>query len=164
MTSYSGRRTGEGVRVALVCGRFNELVTERLLSGAREGLVRHGVDEASVTVAWVPGAFELPLVAARLASSGQFDAVVCLGAVIRGATAHFDHVAGQCAAGVQRAQLDSGVPVVFGVLTTDTVEQALDRAGGKAGNKGFDAAATALEMCDLLRQLPGPAPAAGDGG
>ncbi|MDP9389770.1 MAG: 6,7-dimethyl-8-ribityllumazine synthase [Actinomycetota bacterium] len=164
MTSYSGRRTGEGVRVALVCGRFNELVTERLLSGAREGLVRHGVDEASVTVAWVPGAFELPLVAARLASSGQFDAVVCLGAVIRGATAHFDHVAGQCAAGVQRAQLDSGVPVVFGVLTTDTVEQALDRAGGKAGNKGFDAAATALEMCDLLRQLPGPALAAGDGG
>jgi 6,7-dimethyl-8-ribityllumazine synthase len=164
VTSYSGRRTGEGVRVALVCGRFNELVTERLLSGAREGLVRHGVDEASVTVAWVPGAFELPLVAARLASSGQFDAVVCLGAVIRGATAHFDHVAGQCAAGVQRAQLDSGVPVVFGVLTTDTVEQALDRAGGKAGNKGFDAAATALEMCDLLRQLPGPTPAVGDGG
>ncbi len=161
MTSYSGRRTGDGVRVALVCGRFNELVTERLLAGARDGLVRHGVDEDSVAVAWVPGAFELPLVAARLASSGRFDAVVCLGAVIRGATAHFDHVAGQCAAGVQRAQLDSGVPVVFGVLTTHTVEQALDRAGGKAGNKGFDAAATALEMCDLLRQLPGPV--AGDG-
>ena len=157
MTTFSGQRRGEGLRVGLVCSRFNELVTERLLAGAHDGLVRHGVDEASITVAWVPGAFELPLVAARLAASGECDAVVCLGAVIRGATPHFDYVAGQCAAGVQRAQLDSGVPVIFGVLTTDDVDQALERAGGKAGNKGFDAAAAAIEMADLLRQLPKPA-------
>ena len=160
MTTISGQRQGEGLRVALVCSRFNELVTERLLAGARDGLLRHGVDEASITLAWVPGAFELPLAAARLASSGECDAVVCLGAVIRGATAHFDFVAGQCAAGVQRAQLDTGIPVIFGVLTTDTVDQALDRAGGKSGNKGFDAAAAAIEMADLLRQLP---KAGGDG-
>ena len=162
MTSFSGQRRGEGLRVALVCSRFNELVTERLLAGAHDGLLRHGVDESSVTVAWVPGAFELPLAALRLAASGDCDAVVCLGAVIRGATPHFDHVAGQCAAGVQRAQLDTGVPVIFGVLTTDTVDQALDRAGGKSGNKGFDAAAAAIEMADLLRQLPKPS--AGDRG
>lgn len=160
MATISGQRQGDGLRVALVCSRFNELVTERLLAGAHDGLLRHGVDESSITLAWVPGAFELPLAALRLAGSGEYDAVVCLGAVIRGATAHFDHVAGQCAAGMQRAQLDTGVPVIFGVLTTDTVEQALDRAGGKSGNKGFDAAAAAIEMADLLRQLPKPGPRA----
>ena len=153
-TTFSGQRRGEGMRIALVCSRFNELVTERLLAGAKDGLVRHGVDEASITVAWVPGAFELPLAALRLAQSGECDAVVCLGAVIRGTTPHFDYVAGQCAGGVMRAQLDTGVPVIFGVLTTDDVDQALERAGGKAGNKGFDAAAAAIEMADLLRQLP----------
>ena len=162
MTTFSGQRRGDGLRVALVCSRFNDLITDRLLAGARDGLVRHGVDEASITVAWVPGAFEIPLAAARLAASGECDAVVCLGAVVRGATPHFDHVAGQCAAGIQRAQLDTGVPVVFGVLTTDTLEQALDRAGGKSGNKGFEAAAAAIEMADLLRQLPKP-PAGGRG-
>ena len=161
MTTHEGQLRGEGLRVALVCSRFNGLVTDRLLAGARDGLERHGVDGASVTVAWVPGAFELPLAALRLAASGECDAVVCLGAVIRGATAHFDYVAGQCAAGVMRAQLDTGVPVVFGVLTTDTLEQALDRAGGKAGNKGFDAAAAAIEMADLLRQLPKASPRSG---
>lgn len=160
MTTIRGQLRGDGLRVAVVCSRFNDLVTERLLAGVRDGLVRHGVDEGSITVAEVPGAFELPLVAARLASSGEYDAVVCVGAVIRGATPHFDLVAGQCAAGLQRAQLDTGVPVVFGVLTTDTVEQALDRAGGKAGNKGFAAAAAAIEMVDVLRQLPKP-PAGG---
>ncbi len=162
MTTFSGQRRGDGLRVAVVCSRFNDLITDRLLAGARDGLVRHGVDEASITVAWVPGAFEIPLAAARLAASGECDAVVCLGAVVRGATPHFDHVAGQCAAGIQRAQLDTGVPVVFGVLTTDTLEQALDRAGGKSGNKGFEAAAAAIEMADLLRQLPKP-PAGGRG-
>ena len=156
MTTFSGQQRGQGLRVALVCSRFNDLVTERLLAGATDGLLRHGVDEASVTVAWVPGAFELPLAASRLAASGEVDAVVCLGAVIRGATAHFDYVAGQCAAGVQRVQLETGVPVIFGVLTTETVEQALDRAGGKSGNKGFDAATAAIEMADLLSQLPKP--------
>jgi 6,7-dimethyl-8-ribityllumazine synthase len=154
MTSYSGQLRGDGLRVAIVCGRFNDLITERLLAGARDGLLRHGVDEASITEAWVPGAFELPLVAKRLASSGEYDAVICLGAVIRGATGHYEHVAGQCAAGIQHAQLETGVPVVFGVLTTDTIEQAIERAGTKAGNKGYESAETAIEMADLLRQLP----------
>src|SRR5687768_15401371 len=154
MTSYEGQMRGEGLQVAIACGRFNDFITERLLAGCRDGLMRHGVDEASVTVAWAPGAFELPLVAQRLAASGDFDAVVCLGAVIRGATGHYEHVAGQCAAGIQRVQLDTGVPIVFGVLTTDTIEQAIERAGTKAGNKGFEAAMTAIEMADLLRQLP----------
>src|SRR5215469_12701826 len=153
MTTYEGRLAGAGLRVALACSRFNDLITERLRAGARDGLIRHGVDEASITEAWVPGAFELPLVAHRLAGSGEFDAVVCLGAVIRGATGHYEHVAGQCAAGIQRAQLDTGVPVIFGVLTTDTIEQAIERAGTKAGNKGYDAAVAAIEMADLLRQL-----------
>lgn len=151
---YEGRLRGEGIRVALACSRFNDLITERLVAGARDGLIRHGVDEASITEAWVPGSFELPLVALRLAASGEYDAVVALGAVIRGATGHYEHVAGQCAAGLQRAQLDTGVPVVFGVLTTETLDQALERAGVKAGNKGFEAAMTAIEMVDLLRQLP----------
>jgi 6,7-dimethyl-8-ribityllumazine synthase len=154
MTSYEGRLDGAGLRVALVCSRFNDLITTRLVAGARDALVRHGVDPSSISEAWVPGAFELPLVARRLAGSGEFDAVVCLGAVIRGATGHYEHVAGQCAAGIQRAQLDTGVPVIFGVLTTDTIEQAIERAGTKAGNKGADAAAAAIEMADLLRQLP----------
>ncbi|MBW3556054.1 MAG: 6,7-dimethyl-8-ribityllumazine synthase [Actinobacteria bacterium] len=153
-STYDGSLDGSGLRVALACGRFNDLITERLLSGALDALRRLGVDDQSITVAWAPGAFELPLVAQRFATSGDFEAVVCLGAVIRGATAHFDHVAGQCAAGIQRVQLDTGVPVVFGVLTTDTIEQALERAGTKAGNKGFEAAVAAVEMADLLRQLP----------
>ena len=154
MTEYEGQLRGEGLRVGIAAARFNDFITERLLAGARDGLLRHGVDEASITVAWAPGAFELPLVAQRLASSNEYDAVVCLGAVIRGATGHYEHVAGQCAAGIERVQLDTGVPVVFGVLTTETVEQAIERAGTKAGNKGFESAMTAIEMVDLLRQLP----------
>jgi 6,7-dimethyl-8-ribityllumazine synthase len=154
VNDYGGALRGDGLRLAVVCSRFNELVTDRLLAGALDGLIRHGVDPASVTVAWVPGAFEVPLAAAQLAASGEVDAVICVGAVIRGATGHYEHVAGQCAAGVQRAQLDTGVPVVFGVLTTETTEQALERAGGKGGNKGFEAATAAIEMVDLLRQLP----------
>ncbi|MBA2750668.1 MAG: 6,7-dimethyl-8-ribityllumazine synthase [Actinobacteria bacterium] len=154
VNEYGGALRGDGLRLAVVCSRFNELVTDRLLAGALDGLIRHGVDPASVTVAWVPGAFEVPLAAAQLAASGEVDAVICVGAVIRGATGHYEHVAGQCAAGVQRAQLDTGVPVVFGVLTTETTEQALERAGGKGGNKGFEAATAAIEMVDLLRQLP----------
>jgi 6,7-dimethyl-8-ribityllumazine synthase len=154
MTTYEGQLRGDGLRIALVCARFNDFITERLLTGARDALLRHGVDEDSIIVAWAPGAFELPLVAQRLAASGEVDAVVCLGAVIRGATGHYEHVAGQCAAGIQRAQLDTGVPVLFGVLTTETVEQAIERAGTKAGNKGFEAAVSAIEMADLLRQLP----------
>ena len=154
MTSYNGQLRGDGLRVAITCSRFNDFITERLLSGAHDGLTRHGVDSASVDVVWVPGAFELPLAAKRLAGSGDYDAVICLGAVIRGATGHYEHVAGQCAAGIQRAQLDTGVPVIFGVLTTDTVEQAIERAGTKAGNKGFEAAMAAIETADVMRQLP----------
>ncbi|MDP8953638.1 MAG: 6,7-dimethyl-8-ribityllumazine synthase [Actinomycetota bacterium] len=154
MSTYVGHLRGEGIRVALACARFNDLVTERLLAGARDGLARHGVDEASITVVWAPGAVELPLVAQRLAAAGEVDAVIALGAVIRGATDHHSHVGGQCAAGLQRVALDTGIPVAFAVLTTDTLDQALERAGAKAGNKGYEAAETALEMVDLLRQLP----------
>jgi 6,7-dimethyl-8-ribityllumazine synthase len=154
MTSYNGNLNGSGMRIAIACARFNDAITERLLAGARDGLLRHGVDEASISVAWAPGAFELPLVCQQLAVSGEYDAVIALGAVIRGATGHYEHVAGQCAAGLLRAQLDTGVPVIFGVLTTETIEQALERAGTKAGNKGFEGAAAAIEMVDLLRQLP----------
>jgi 6,7-dimethyl-8-ribityllumazine synthase len=156
MTTYEGKLRGDGLRIAIAASRFNDFITERLLSGARDGLLRHGVDAASITTAWAPGAFELPLVAQRLAVSGDYDAVICLGAVIRGATGHYEHVAGQCAAGIERVQLDTGVPVVFGVLTTENVEQAVERAGTKAGNKGFESAMTAIEMADLLRQLPKP--------
>lgn len=144
---------GDGIRVAIACGRFNDLITERLLKGAVDGLIRHGVQEADVTVVWAPGSFELPLVAQRLAERDDIDAVIALGAVIRGATGHYEHVAGQCAAGLQRVQLDSGKPVVFGVLTTETIEQAIERAGTKAGNKGYESAETAIEMVNLLKQL-----------
>jgi 6,7-dimethyl-8-ribityllumazine synthase len=156
MPTYEGRLDASGLRVAIVVSRFNETITRQLLEGALSGLRRCGLDDAGTTVAWVPGAMELPLAARRLAASGEFDAVIALGAVIRGATAHFEHVAGQAAAGLTRAALDTDVPVVFGVLTTDTIEQAIERSGTKAGNKGFDAALTAIEMADLLRQLPKP--------
>jgi 6,7-dimethyl-8-ribityllumazine synthase len=152
--SYTGRLHGDGLRVAVITSRFNDLVTDRLHAGCVDGLVRHGVDPASITDVSVPGALELPLAAQRLAASGEVDAVVCLGAVIRGSTDHHIHVGGQCAAGLARVQLDTGVPVVFGVLTTDDLAAALERAGGKMGNKGYEAAATAIEMADLLRQLP----------
>jgi 6,7-dimethyl-8-ribityllumazine synthase len=154
MTSYEGRLAGQGMHIAIACSRFNDLITSRLLAGAKDGLLRLGVDEVAIVVAWAPGAFELPLVAHQLAASGEFDAVITLGAVIRGATSHYELVAGQCAAGIQRAQLDTGVPVIFGVLATETIEQAIERAGTKAGNKGFEAAQTAIEMVDLMRQLP----------
>jgi 6,7-dimethyl-8-ribityllumazine synthase len=154
MTSYVGRLRGDGLRVAVVASRSNDLVTDRLLAGCLDGLARLGVDAASVTQVSVPGALELALAAQRMASSGDHDAVVCIGAVIRGSTDHHIHVGGQCAAGVARVQLETGIPVVFCVLTTDSLEQAMERAGGKSGNKGFEAAATAVEMADLLAQLP----------
>jgi len=152
--TYEGSLTGAGLRIAIAASRFNEAIVSRLVDGATDGLRRHGVDSASIDIAWTPGAFELPLVAARLAASGAYDAVITLGAVIRGATGHYELVAGQCAAGVQRAQLDTGVPVVFEVPTTETIEQAVERSGTKAGNKGFEAAAAAIEMASLLGQLP----------
>jgi 6,7-dimethyl-8-ribityllumazine synthase len=153
-SQYEGRLDATGMRMAVVAGRFNDAVTKPLLEGALDGLREYGLDPADVPVVWVPGAYEIPLVAKRLAGSGDLDAVICLGAVIRGGTPHFDYVAGQCAAGVTRAALDTDVPVIFGVLTTDDVDQAMERAGGSEGNKGREAAVTAIEMVDLLRQLP----------
>jgi 6,7-dimethyl-8-ribityllumazine synthase len=150
---HAGTWDGRGLRIGVVAARFNDAITERLLAGARGALARVGVADDDVVLAWVPGAFEIPLVARRLAASGRVDAVVCLGAVVRGATPHFDHVAGQCAAGVARVGLDTGVPAVFGVLTTDTLDQAFERAGTKAGNKGADAALAAVELATLLRAL-----------
>ncbi len=154
MTIFEGKLTGRGMKFALVVGRFNELISTRLYEGALDCLRRHEVAEDDVDVAWVPGAFEMPLVAKRLAGDGRYDGVICLGAVIRGGTPHFDYVAAEVAKGVARVSLDTGVPVVFGVLTTDTIEQAVERAGTKAGNKGWSAAATALEMANLGRALP----------
>ena len=145
--------TGTGIRIGIICGRFNDLITDRLLSGALDTLRRHGVADGDVTVVWVPGAFEMPLAAKVLAARDDIDAVLTLGAVIRGATGHYDHVAGQAAAGIARAALDTGTPVVFGVLTTETLEQALDRAGAKVGNKGAEAAVTAIEMVHVLRAI-----------
>jgi len=157
-SSYAGDPGRPQARVAVVCSKFNGGITTRLLDGALEGLEVHGVKLQSVAVVWVPGAFEVPLAALRMAESGNFDAVVGLGAVIKGETAHFDFVAGQCAAGLQRAALDTGVPVILGVLTTDTVDQALSRSDAGAANKGYEAVVTALEMADLMEQLPARAP------
>ena len=153
MTTFGGQLIATAGRYALVCGRFNDLIVERLRHGAVDTLTRHGVASADIDVVWVPGAWELPLVAKRLAGSGEYVAVICLGAVIRGSTAHFEHVAGQCAAGIQRVALDTGIPVAFGVLTTETIEQAIERAGTKAGNKGAEAAMAALETVSVLNQL-----------
>jgi 6,7-dimethyl-8-ribityllumazine synthase len=145
---------GSGMRIAVVCSRFNDHVTLRLLDGVERGLARHGVSPSDVTVVWVPGAFEIPLAARRLAAADAYDGVACLGAVIRGETAHFDFVARECARGVQQAAADSGVPMAFGVLTTDTLEQALSRAGGKHGNKGWDAAMAVMQIASVLEQIP----------
>jgi 6,7-dimethyl-8-ribityllumazine synthase len=151
--TFQGELRGAGLRIGLVVSRFNELVTTRLLTGAREALERHGVRDEDVDVAWVPGAFELPLAARRLAESRRYDALVCLGAVIRGETPHFEFVAAEAARGVADVARDTGVPAIFGVITPNTLEQALDRAGGKVGNKGYDAVVSAIEMANLLRQL-----------
>jgi 6,7-dimethyl-8-ribityllumazine synthase len=154
-TAYEGNLDATGMRMAIVAGRFNDAVTKPLLEGALDGLREHGLTSDDVPVVWVPGSYEIPLVAQRFAASGDVDAVICLGAVIRGDTPHFEYVAGQCAAGVTRVALDTGVPVIFGVQTTDDFDQAMARAGGTEGNKGREAALTAIEMVDLLRQLPG---------
>jgi 6,7-dimethyl-8-ribityllumazine synthase len=154
MKVHEGSVEARGRRFAVAVSRFNDVVTGPLLEGALSAFRRHGIGDDDVEVAWAPGAFELPLVARRLADSGQFDAVVCLGAVIRGETAHFDYVAAECARGIQDVALATGVPCIFGVLTTDSLAQALDRAGGKHGNKGWEAATAAMEMAGLLDSLP----------
>jgi 6,7-dimethyl-8-ribityllumazine synthase len=154
MQVYEGTLTTPPGRFALVAARFNHFVVEHLVGGAVDGLKRHGVGEEAIDVVWVPGSFEVPFVAQRLAQSGRYAALICLGAVIRGDTDHYDYVAGEAAKGVAQAALATGVPVIFGILTCDTLEQAINRAGAKGGNKGFEAAVSAIEMVNLLRQLP----------
>ncbi len=152
---YEGHLLGQGLKFGLVAGRFNEFITNKLVSGALDALNRHGVQDQDIEVAWVPGAFEIPFVAGKMAAMNKYDAVICLGAVIRGATPHFDYVAGEVAKGVARVGLESGVPAIFGVITADTIEQAIERAGTKAGNKGWDAAVTAIEMANLMKNMNG---------
>ena len=152
-STFEGRLWGEGLSIAIVVSRFNDLVTRQLLAGAEDGLRRHGVEAEGVDVAWVPGAFEIPLTARKLAESGRYQAVICLGAVIRGETPHFEYVATQVSSGIAQASLETGVPVIFGIITADSLEQALERAGGKMGNKGYESAASAIEMANLMRGL-----------
>ncbi|MDD2335967.1 MAG: 6,7-dimethyl-8-ribityllumazine synthase [Geobacteraceae bacterium] len=152
-TYIEGKLDASGLSIGILVSRFNSFISERLLEGALDGLLRHGIADEKIVVARVPGAFEIPLAAKKMAESGKFDAVICLGAVIRGATPHFDYVASEVSKGVAHVSLDSGIPVVFGVLTTDSIEQAIERAGTKAGNKGFDSAVTAIETVNLLKGL-----------
>lgn len=152
-TVVEGIFDASGKRFALVASRFNELISRKLLEGAIDCLVRHKADQNDISIVWVPGAFEMPLVAKKLAKSDKYDAVICLGAVIRGSTTHFDYVAAEVSKGIASVGLETGKPVIFGVLTTDTIEQAIERAGTKSGNKGFDAALSAIEMTDLLGKL-----------
>ena len=153
MKTYEGKLVSKSIKVGIVAARFNEFITSKLLSGALDGLLRHEVREDDVHVAWVPGAFEIPLVAAKMAKSGRYDAVICLGAVIRGSTNHYDYVCNEVSKGIAAVSLESGVPVLFGVLTTENIEQAIERAGTKAGNKGYDCAVSAIEMVNLLHEL-----------
>ncbi|WP_433742636.1 6,7-dimethyl-8-ribityllumazine synthase [Falsibacillus pallidus] len=152
---YEGNLVGTGLKVGIIVSRFNEFITGKLLSGAEDALKRHGVDMEDVDIAWVPGAFEIPLTAKKMAETNKYDAVITLGTVIRGATPHFDYVSNEVAKGVASAGMNSGVPVVFGVLTTDTIEQAIERAGTKAGNKGWEAGVTAIEMANLYKTFEG---------
>lgn len=152
--TYTGHLVGTDLKIGIIAGRFNDFITSKLVEGATDALSRHGVAAEHIDTAWVPGAFEIPLIAKKMAASGKYDAVVTLGTVIRGATPHFDYVCGEAAKGVSHASLETGVPVTFGVLTTETIEQAIERAGTKAGNKGAEAAVTAIEMANLMKVLP----------
>ena len=153
MKLLEGNVIGTGLKVGIVAARFNEFIVGKLVSGAQDALVRHGVDTDDIEIAWVPGAFEIPLIAQKMAQSGKYDMVLCLGAVIRGSTSHYDLVCNECAKGVAQVSLASGIPVLFGVVTTDTIEQAIERAGTKAGNKGYDVACSGIEMANLIRSL-----------
>ncbi|MBE5998218.1 MAG: 6,7-dimethyl-8-ribityllumazine synthase [Eubacteriales bacterium] len=153
MRTLEGKLVAKGIRIGIVAARFNEFITSKLLSGAMDALVRHDVPEESIDVAWVPGAFEIPLIASKMAGTGKYDAVICLGAVIRGSTSHYDYVCSEVSKGIATVSLQTGVPVMFGVVTTENIEQAIERAGTKAGNKGYDCALGALEMADLIRRM-----------
>lgn len=155
MKTFEGILVSKEIRIGIVVARFNEFITSKLLSGALDGLKRHEVSEDSINIAWVPGAFEIPLIASKMAKSGKYDAVICLGAVIRGSTTHYDYVCSEVSKGIAHVSLNSDIPVMFGVLTTENIEQAIERAGTKAGNKGFDCAVGAIEMVNLIRDMQG---------
>lgn len=150
---FEGMLQGKGLKIGLVISRFNEFITGKLLDGAKDAMKRHGVNDIDIDTAWVPGAFEIPLVAKKLAETKKYDAIICLGAVIRGATPHFEYVANEVSKGIAKIGLDSGIPVTYGIVTADTLEQAIERAGTKAGNRGFDAAVDAIEMANLLKGI-----------
>lgn len=153
MKVLEGFYDGQGLKIAIVASRFNEFITSKLIGGAEDCLRRHNVNDNDITLAWVPGAFEIPVIAKKLAKSGKYDAVICVGAVIRGSTSHYDYVCAEVSKGIASVSLETEIPVLFGVLTTDTIEQAIERAGTKAGNKGYDCAMSALEMVQLLRKV-----------
>lgn len=153
MRKIEGNLVAEGIRIGIVISRFNEFITSKLLGGAMDGLIRHGMNEDDITAVWVPGAFEIPLIASRMARSGKYDAVICLGAVIRGSTDHYNYVCNEVSKGIASVSLETGIPVLFGVLTTDSIEQAIERAGTKAGNKGYDCALSAIEMVNLMKNI-----------
>lgn len=153
MKTFEGKLVSKQIKIGIVAARFNEFITAKLLSGAMDALVRHDVAEEDIHVAWVPGAFEIPLIASKMAKSGKYDAVICLGAVIRGSTSHYDFVCNEVSKGIAAVSLETDVPVMFGVLTTENIEQAIERAGTKAGNKGYDCAVSAIEMVNLIREL-----------
>ncbi|RHP85577.1 6,7-dimethyl-8-ribityllumazine synthase [Roseburia sp. AM59-24XD] len=153
MKVLEGKVVADGAKIGIVAARFNEFIVSKLIAGARDGLVRHNVEDDDITLAWVPGAFEIPVMAKKMAESGKYDAVICLGAVIRGATSHYDYVCAEVSKGIASVSLETGVPVMFGVVTTDNIEQAIERAGTKAGNKGYDCALGAIEMINLAKQM-----------
>ncbi|MDY0405179.1 6,7-dimethyl-8-ribityllumazine synthase [Virgibacillus sp. 179-BFC.A HS] len=153
MKTMNGKLNGEGMKIGIVVARFNEFITSKLLAGAKDSLIRHGVQEDDITATWVPGAFEIPLLAQKMAESGRYDGLIALGCVIRGATSHYDYVCNEASKGIANVSLNSGIPVMFGLLTTETIEQAIERAGTKAGNKGAECAQDVLEMIDLTKQL-----------
>lgn len=153
MKTLEGKLVAEGAKIAIVASRFNEFITSKLIGGAIDGLKRHNVEDDDITLAWVPGAFEIPVIAKKLAESGKYDAVICVGAVIRGSTSHYDYVCAEVSKGIATVSMNTGVPVLFGVLTTDTIEQAIERAGTKAGNKGYDCALSAIEMINLIKNI-----------
>lgn len=153
MKIIEGKLVSDGMKVAIVASRFNEFIVSKLIEGARDGLLRHDVAEENISLAWVPGAFEIPVVAKKLAESGKYDAVICVGAVIRGVTTHYDYVCAEVSKGIATVSMQTGVPVMFGILTTDTIQQAMERAGTKAGNKGYDCALGAIEMVNLMKQI-----------
>lgn len=153
MNTFEGKLVSDGIKIGIVAARFNEFIVSKLVAGARDALLRHDVKEEDIDLAWVPGAFEIPLIAKKMAESGKYDAVICLGAVIRGATSHYDYVCNEVSKGIASVSLSSGVPVLFGVVTTENIEQAIERAGTKAGNKGYDSAMAAIEMVNLVRQV-----------